>query len=140
MPTDDAGGEREAANPPDVDVDVDPQFRRAVIALAIAAAVSIALNIGASFLPYWTMEGALLWAAATFGFGMFAIWFVPGGWLPAIYALTFGAWVIAFRFTGDIGPSAHFSGGFLMAALLAFSICLGFKSHSCANKADRETS
>ena len=110
-----------------------------LIVFTVALALAIAVNAGASYLPYWTMEGALVWAAIAYLLSSFVVWFVPGRYLLAAYVLTLGAWAIMFRFTGDMGANDHFTGAALFFSLLVFTPCLALKSYFCMRKAQRAT-
>lgn len=97
------------------------------IVFVVSCVLVVAINACASYLPYWTMDGILVGAAVLFFLGVVLVVFVPARQLITPWILAGGGWILALRFTGDMGQQ-HESGTLLIASLLVFTMVLAIKT------------
>jgi hypothetical protein len=99
------------------------------ILFLLALVIAIVANGCASYLPYDVRDQLIIWAALFFFVATVPMCFIPAKHVAAVWALASGGWILALRFTGDIGADTHMSGGLLIGSLLLFTPVMAIKTH-----------
>ena len=98
------------------------------ILFLLALAIAIVANGCASYLSYDARDQLIIWAALFFVVATVPMCFIPAQHVAAVWALASGGWILALRFTGDMGANDHITGGLLLGALLLFTPVMAIKT------------